>query len=212
MNEPKSPHAGRDAMGRDRAARPATTESAPAADDEVTPDTVHEPPPASRWEGEGGASTPPPPAAGAETVDYKDKWLRAEADLQNYRRRATREWDEARRSAEESVLLEMVATLDDLERAHEAASAAGAEQEWLRGVGLVAQRMRDYLARQGVTVIDPIGQPFDPMFHEALMEIETPEATSDGGVVQVVQKGYRRGDRALRAARVVVGRPPGGSA
>ncbi|MBI1797586.1 MAG: nucleotide exchange factor GrpE [Candidatus Eisenbacteria bacterium] len=203
MNDPKTPRAGR---GR----APGTPATAPP-DDDRQPDAAREAEPSGNWEGEGGApSDAPAPAVAGGEPDYKDRWLRAEADLQNYRRRATREWEEARRGAEESVLLEMVAALDDLERALEA--AAGAEQDWVRGVALVAQRMREYLARQGVTAIDPLGQPFDPAFQEALLEIESPEGTPEGSVVKVVQKGYRRGDRALRAARVVVGRPPAGGA
>lgn len=151
-----------------------------------------------------GAPADAAPEAGAN--DFRDRWLRAEAELQNFRRRATREWEEGRRNAEESVLLEIVAMLDDLERALDAAGTAGAGVEWTQGVALVAQRMRDYLARQGVIVVDPAGQPFDPRFHDALLETDGPEGTPPGTVMQVVQKGYRRGERALRAARVVVSR------
>jgi molecular chaperone GrpE len=172
----------------------------------------HEPPPASRWEDEGGTVEEPPAVPLPSDPDYKDRWLRAEAELQNFRRRAGRQWEEARRGAEEAVLLEMVAALDDLERALEAARGIGAVQEWVKGVALVAQRLRGYLARQGVGIVDPLGQPFDPAFHEALLETDAPPGTLPGAVVQVVQKGYRRGDRALRAARVVVARAPTGSA
>jgi len=196
--------------GRDRAPAPPATET-PAADD-LPLDTVHEPAPSSRWEGEGGAAVEPPPVPGAGAPpadDFKDRWLRAEADLQNYRRRASREWDEARRGAEEAVLLEMVGTLDDLERAIESATAAGADPGWVQGVAHVGQRLRDYLGRQGVIAVDPLGQPFDPAFHEALLEMESEDAKDEGQIVKVVQKGYRRGDRSLRAARVVVGRPAG---
>jgi molecular chaperone GrpE len=146
-------------------------------------------------------------AEGAPAVtDYKDRWLRAEADLQNFRRRASREWEDARRIAEESAFLEIVAALDDLDRATNAAAEQGAPGAWSQGVTLVAQRLRDYLGRQGVREIDPVGQPFDPNLHEALIEVDAPEGAAPGSVVQVVQKGYARGDRALRAARVVVAR------
>jgi molecular chaperone GrpE len=147
-------------------------------------------------------------SAGA-APDYKDRWLRAEADLQNYRRRATREWEDARRIAEESVFLEIIGALDDLDRAALSAAEQGASASWAQGVGLVAQRLRDYLARQGVREIDPLGQAFDPNLHEALIEVDAPEGARPGSVVQVVQKGYARGDRALRAARVVVARANG---
>ena len=167
----------------------------------------------SRWEDQGGIVEEPPagPVAAPEP-DYKDRWLRAEAELQNVRRRASRDWEEGRRQAEESVLHEMLAVLDDLERALAAADPTTATAAWAEGVTLVAQRIRDFLARQGVAVEDPLGQPFDPTFHEALLELEAPEGAAPGTVVQVVQKGYRRGGRALRAARVVVARAPAGSA
>lgn len=143
-------------------------------------------------------------------AEFKDRWLRAEADLQNFRRRSHKEREEARRTSEESVLLEMIVALDDLERALQTARAAGADEAWLQGVDLVAARMRDSLARRGVEVVDPKGEPFDPGFHEALMEVDAPEGAKAGDVVQVILKGYRREGRPLRAARVAVGRAPAG--
>jgi molecular chaperone GrpE len=66
--------------------------------------------------------------------------------------------------------------------------------------------MRDTLARYGVTPIAAVGEPFDPAVHEALLEVPAPEGIAPGAVAQEVQRGYRRGERALRAARVVVAR------
>jgi molecular chaperone GrpE len=155
--------------------------------------------------------TPAPPAGGAtgEAADvYKDRWLRAEAELQNFRRRSLREWDEARRGAEERVMLEMITVIDDLERALSAAREAGAPETWVAGVELTVQRLREYLTRQGVTVLEPLGQKFDPAFHEAMLEIDAPAGRAPGDVVQVVLRGYARGDRPLRPARVVVARAP----
>ncbi|MBI5708938.1 MAG: nucleotide exchange factor GrpE [Candidatus Eisenbacteria bacterium] len=157
---------------------------------------------------------PAEPGAGAAVAgapeDFKDRWLRAEAELQNFRRRAQREWEEAGRAAEERVMLEMILALDDLERALAAAPEQGTPEAWTAGVRLVASRLAEYLARQGVTALDPAGEAFDPRFHEALLELESADA-EPGHVVQVVLKGYRRGDRALRAARVVVARRPAAS-
>jgi molecular chaperone GrpE len=70
---------------------------------------------------------------------------------------------------------------------------------------MVAGRLADYLARQGVVALEPMGQPFDPRFHEAVLEVAVPGVTP-GHVTQVLLKGWRRGDRALRAARVAVAR------
>ena len=103
-------------------------------------------------------------------------------------------------------MLEIIGALDDLDRAVAAAREAGSAESLAQGVELVAARLREYLARQGVTLVDPVGEPFDPAFHEALLDVEAPEGVRPGHVVQVALKGYRRGPRALRAARVVVAR------
>jgi molecular chaperone GrpE len=146
-------------------------------------------------------------AAPAENAkDMRDRWLRAEAELQNYRRRAARELDEARRAADEPWLLKLIEVLDDLERAIDSARKDGADPAWLKGVDLAAQRMRDQLGRSGVTPIAAQGEPFDPHVHEALMEVDA-EGTP-GTVAQVIRPGWKRGDRVLRAARVAIVREP----
>ena len=157
-----------------------------------------------------GAAIAATEAPTAPLPDFRDRWLRAEAELQNFRRRAQREAEEGRRAAEERVLLEMIAVIDDLERALQAASESGAPEGWTRGVELTVQRLHDYLLRNGVAPVDPAGEPFDPRFHEALLEVEAPAGAAPGAVVSVTEKGYRRGDRSLRAARVVVARAPAG--
>ena len=149
-----------------------------------------------------GSESPPTP----EVIDYKDRWLRAEAELQNFRRRVRRDIEESGRRAEEAVLLDLLSLLDDLERAHRAAGESGAPAPWSEGVALVLQKGRDYLERQDVQAVDPVGQPFDPRFHEAILEMDAPDDVAPGTVMQVVHRGYRRGERALRPARVVVAR------
>ena len=144
--------------------------------------------------------------------ELRDLWLRAEAELQNLRRRAAREREETWRAAEESVLLELISSLDDLERALASAREAGSPESWTAGVQLTADRIRERLSRFGVAIVDPAGKPFDPRLHEALLEIDAPEGVSAGVVVEVIHKGYARGDRALRPARVVVARAPQGGA
>lgn len=141
--------------------------------------------------------------------DYKDRWLRAEAELQNSRRRATRDREEAVRASEDRVLLDLIEVLDDLERALAALAPEQGAASWAQGVALTAQRMREVLARRGVQPIVAVGEPFDPTLHEALLEVPAPEGIAPGAVAQEVQRGYRRGDRALRAARVVVARSNG---
>ena len=154
-------------------------------------------------------AAPEDPALAAER--FRDRWLRTEAELQNFRRRAARDLEEGRRAAEERIMLEIIAALDDLERALDAAHAAKAHPSWLAGVEATARRMRDALAREGVRVLDPRGEPFDPAFHEAMLSVDAPRGVAPGVVTEVTHKGYARGARVLRPARVVVARQPAGT-
>lgn len=163
----------------------------------------------TRPPGENEAGAPETGAAGAEAAEYKDRWLRAEAEMQNVRRRAARDRDEAITASEGRFLLDLVELLDDLERALAAVEPDQREAAWAKGVALTAQRMRDTLARWNVLPIETIGRPFDPNRHEALAETEAPEGIEAGHVAQEISKGYRRGERTLRAARVVVARARG---
>ena len=165
--------------------------------------------PVATPEAEGPAETLAAGTASADRLptaepDYKDRWLRAEAEVQNTRRRMLRDRDDAVRASEERILIDMIEVLDDLERALSALPQDQAANAWAQGVALTAQRLRDALARRGVTPIATVGEPFDPAFHDALLEVPAPEGSRPGAVVQEVQKGYARDSRALRAARVVV--------
>jgi molecular chaperone GrpE len=107
--------------------------------------------------------------------------------------------------------MEIIDQLDDLERALHAVADAPTSDSWVAGVRLVAQKMLDTLSRNGVTLVETEGRRFDPQVHEAMLETEAPEGMAPGDIVQVVRKGYRRGPRVLRAARVVVARGRGES-
>ncbi len=155
---------------------------------------------------EAGAAVLAGPSGALEAAEFKDRWLRAEAELQNFRKRAQRNQEDAIRFAEDRVFVEMIEQLDDLERALDAAGAAGVPKAWAEGVRLVAQRISDYLVRQGLQVIPAQGVSFDPALHEALLEVAPPPGVEPGAVVEVVRKGSQRNGRALRAARVVVAR------
>lgn len=157
------------------------------------------------------ADAPAPEAAAlaAEAAEFKDRWLRAEAEIQNARRRAQRDRDESVAASESRFLLDLVELLDDLERALAAAGEDPAAKAWTQGVALTAQRMRDTLARWNVAAVETVGRPFDPNVHDAMLEVPAPEGVAPGHVAQEIQKGYRRGERTLRPARVVVARAEG---
>lgn len=192
---------------------PPPQEPAAGSDDAASPGL-----PAAEPDAAAIGETRPADAAGAVPVDpaddaalLKDRWLRAEAELQNFRRRAAREREETRRSAEEGVMLELIVALDDLDRALTSVPESDSPEPWTEGVRMVGSRLVEYLGRQGVVMLDPVGQPFDPVFHEAVLEMEVPDV-APGHVTQVLLRGWRRGPRSLRAARVVVARAPDGEA
>jgi molecular chaperone GrpE len=138
--------------------------------------------------------------------DKKDNWekfVRASADLENYRRRARRDLDDAKADARTRVLKEMLPVLDNLERA----VAAGADDTSpvLEGVRLVLRQFATAFERLDVTPIDAEAKPFDPNLHEAIGQQESD--APPGSVASVLQRGYKIGDRLLRPALVVVAKP-----
>ncbi|MEZ4368658.1 MAG: nucleotide exchange factor GrpE [Kofleriaceae bacterium] len=144
-----------------------------------------------------------------EKKDNWDKYLRAVADVENGRKRAKRDLDDARADARGKVLKEMLPVVDNLERAVEHASAGGPadSQAILDGVKLVLRQFQQAFERLDVHAVDAMGQAFDPNLHEAISQQETAEFPV-GTVCQVLQRGYRSGERLLRPAMVVVAKAP----
>jgi molecular chaperone GrpE len=135
-----------------------------------------------------------------ERDEYLDALQRLKAEFDNYRKRAARERDELVGRASEQLVKQLLPVLDDLERALEAA-ADHEEAKLEEGVRLVHRALGDVLAREGLVEVETDGA-FDPHTQEALLS--QPSTEDEGTVIQVVQKGYRLGDRVLRPARVVV--------
>ncbi len=130
-----------------------------------------------------------------------DSYLRLAADFDNYRKRTAREHAELSQRANERLLNELLPVLDDLERALEAA-AEHEEAKLEEGVRLVHRSLLGLVERHGLTEIDTEGA-FDPHVHEALLA-QPAEGAEEGSVLQVLQKGYRLGDKVVRPARVIV--------
>ena len=143
-------------------------------------------------------------AAEKEAKDNKDRWLRAAADLENTRKRTKREIDDAKFEAKNKVLKEMLPVVDNLERAieHAGGGPGGDKNPIVEGVQLVLRQFTTAFERLEVTAIDALNQPFDPNLHEAISQQESDQPP--GTVIQVLQRGYKSGDRLLRPALVVV--------
>jgi molecular chaperone GrpE len=141
-----------------------------------------------------------------ERDEYLDLAKRTKADFENYRKRMASEVLAATGRGKAEVIREVVPALDDLERAIQAAGLdpeGDSEDGLSHGVLLVFRSLRDSLGRNGVEAVDPKGEKFDPMQHEAL-STQPVEGVESGTVVEVMQKGYRLGEQLVRPARVVV--------
>lgn len=136
----------------------------------------------------------------------QDQALRAQAEADNTRRRAAREMENARKFAVERLAADVLPAIDSFERAVEAAHAAS-ETTAAEGVELSLKLLTGALEKAGVHVVDPLGAPFDPRFHEAISMVEN-AAAEPGSVTQVVQKGYVLNERVVRAAMVIVAKAP----
>ena len=161
----------------------------PRIEDEVDEEVVEEP----------AAEALPAEERAAPAPD--DSYLRLAADFDNYRKRVAREQVELTSRANERILNELLPVLDDLERALEAA-AEHEEAKLEEGVRLVHRSLLGLVERHGLSEIATEGA-FDPHVHEALLT-QPADSAEEGSVLQVLQKGYRLGDKVLRPARVIV--------
>jgi molecular chaperone GrpE len=136
-----------------------------------------------------------------ERDEYLDLARRAQADFENYRKRAAKEATTAGERARSGLVRELLPVVDNLERA--LASAGEGEQHLAEGVRLVHSELIAVLERNGVQQFDPVGERFDPAEHEAL-SMRDQDGAESGLVLDVVEKGYRTNGTILRPARVVV--------
>ena len=138
-----------------------------------------------------------------EEIDhYKSIAQRAQADLVNYRNRASQEIEEAKRAVQFGVISRFISIVDDLERAVENVPKE-AQTEWKEGVELVLRNLEKALELEGVSQIESLGKSFDPREHDALLYEENSD-TEDGSILNVIQQGYRLNERIIRPARVIV--------
>jgi molecular chaperone GrpE len=142
-------------------------------------------------------------SAEAETETHLNDLKRLAAEFENYRKRVAREQQALSTRAAERLVKELLPIVDDLERALEAAEEHE-EAKLEEGVRLVHRQLASALEREGLAEIETNGK-FDPHVHEALLA--QPSEADEGSVIEVLQKGYRLGDRVLRPARVVVAAP-----
>jgi molecular chaperone GrpE len=138
--------------------------------------------------------------AEAKTSEYKDSWLRSQAEFQNYRKRLDRDHEMMHNSMKGDIIKKVLPVLDDLERALQNRSV---DDPWANGIELVARKFQNILESEGIKKIEALGTEFDPNFHEAISH-EPADGAKSGSVIGVVQNGYMLGDRVIRPALVRV--------
>jgi molecular chaperone GrpE len=184
-----------------------------------TPKTGTAAAPATPASTEAVAGAPPPTpeqleelkTRAAKADEHWDRLLRTAADLENFKKRAARERQEAAQSASAALLNKLLPVLDHFEMAQTAAQTAeapaGGMESLQAGIAMIQQQLKGVLAEAGLEEIDARGKNFDPMLHEAVAQVEAADAP-EGQVIQQIRKGYKLRDRLLRPATVIVAKPP----
>lgn len=142
-----------------------------------------------------------------ERDEFLAGWQRAKADFLNYKKEQAerRNWilEEMVEQAKEKWLLEILAILDNFEKAEEGASDELKENDCFKGLLQIKTQIQDFLKSEGVTKIESLGKEFDPNFHEAVEVVEL-KAKKSGEIVEEIKKGYMVGDKLLRVTKVRV--------
>ncbi|MGH7279035.1 MAG: nucleotide exchange factor GrpE [Candidatus Rokuibacteriota bacterium] len=165
---------------------------------------MHDSPPAASA---GETTAPSTEELTRQLDDKQDQLLRALAEMDNMRRRAQRDREDQSRYATEALVRDLIPVLDNLDRALAAARTAGEAPRVVDGVELVRRELLKALERHGVSRYSAVGQPFDPMRHEAIARVVSAEAAPDT-VVQETAAGYVLHGRVLRPAMVAVATAP----
>ncbi len=144
----------------------------------------------------------------AKADENWDRLLRATADFENFKKRASRDRDDAIKYANESLLKKLVSVLDNFDMALAASqNQAGAPESLQTGVAMIQQQLRGVLVDSGLEEVDATGKVFDPNWHEAVSQQESAEVP-EGQVLQQLRKGYKLRDRLIRPATVIVAKKP----
>lgn len=139
-----------------------------------------------------------------ELAEWKERALRTAADLENFRRRAAMEAENARKYANEGLIYDLLPVLDNFQRAVDAAEKTPNFEALKSGVDLIQRQLDEVLKRKGLEHIRAVGEAFDPNFHQAVMQVEPESGQSAHAVVEELRPGYKLNDRVLRPTLVKV--------
>ncbi|KWX76937.1 nucleotide exchange factor GrpE [Paenibacillus jilunlii] len=135
--------------------------------------------------------------------EYQGRALRVQADFDNFRRRTQKEKEELAQYATSKLVGELLPVLDNFERAIATAPATPEFEAFNKGVSMIFQQLEGVLKSEGLAAMETVGQPFNPEYHQAIMQVES-EEHEEGIVTEEVQKGYLLKDKVLRPAMVKV--------
>ncbi len=141
-----------------------------------------------------------------EEEDWKDKYIRLLAEFDNYRKRMAQEREEWFREGQARLALDLLAVMDDFERALEAFETTEDLDALKEGVRLIYKKLEKTLHQHDIRPIEAVGEPFNPDVHEAMTMIPAPDESMKNKVVEQVQKGYTHKGKVLRHPKVVVGK------
>lgn len=135
--------------------------------------------------------------------ENNQRYLRTQADFENFRRRTRVEKEELAKYASAKLLEQLVPVLDNFERALTVSKDSTDYDSFAKGVDMIFRQFEQVLTQEGLSPIEAVGQPFNPEFHQAIMQVES-EEYEEGIVVEEIQKGYKLKDKVLRPAMVKV--------
>lgn len=139
----------------------------------------------------------------AEAEEHKQRLLRTQADYDNFRRRTAKEKEELGKYASAKLITELLPVIDNFERALGLAGESEEIASYAKGVEMIFRQLEGVLKAEGLSAMESVGTPFNPEFHQAIMQVESDEY-EEGIVVEEVQKGYILKDKVLRPAMVKV--------
>lgn len=139
----------------------------------------------------------------AEAEESQTRLLRAQADFDNFRRRTQKEKEELGKYASMKLVTELIPVIDNFERAMATVPEGPETESFAKGIQMIFRQLETVLGNEGLTAMETVGQPFNPEFHQAIMQVESDEH-EEGIVVEEVQKGYMLKDKVLRPAMVKV--------
>lgn len=179
------------------------SETSPEMPDPATGQETGQTAPAETEEAENTAEQPAPDPSEQAKAEIEDMRLRMAAEMDNFKKRLTREHQEQMRYASEKVLSDLLPALDNLDLAIQYGSTHEACRDMMQGIEMTRKQLLDAVAKSGLASLGEKGEEFDPSKHEAI-GVEADEGVAPGAVSRVLQRGYKLHDRLLRPAKVMV--------